>query len=206
MKANPLQPPRSSPKCMNSSENSFQSSRFANGQTIRELRCRLGMTQLGLAMKIDCSERLIRKMEKSQRVSLRSLSLLKDFLGTQQIHVTFNNLCFSPKSPLVVAQQWFRERFVERMKEADQKWFSEEITLSKSTLIKLEVLEKTTKSVGISAGAALHQELDVTINFHLNLEGDLAQEPSGSVWLRAESGKIVQLNLILDSKIQWTEL
>ena len=157
-------------------------------------------------MKIDCSERLIRKMEKSQRVSLRSLSLLKDFLGTQQIHVTFNNLCFSPKSPLVVAQQWFRERFVERMKEADQKWFSEEITLSKSTLIKLEVLEKTTKSVGISAGAALHQELDVTINFHLNLEGDLAQEPSGSVWLRAESGKIVQLNLILDSKIQWTEL
>ena len=154
-------------------------------------------------MKIDCSERLIRKMEKSQRVSLRSLSLLKDFLGTQQIHVTFNNLCFSPKSPLVVAQQWFRERFVERMKEADQKWFSEELTLSKSTLIKLEFLEKATKSVEISAGAALHRELDVAINFHINLEKDPMQDPNGSVWLKVKNRKIVRLHLILDSKIQW---
>ena len=49
---------------MSSLKNPNCGSKFANGPRVREARLLLGLTQLELAMQLDCSERLIRKMEK----------------------------------------------------------------------------------------------------------------------------------------------
>ena len=44
---------------MRSSGNSNHGSKYANGQKNRDFRRQLGLTQLELATKIDCSERLV---------------------------------------------------------------------------------------------------------------------------------------------------
>lgn len=188
---------------MNSPENLSHGSNYANGQKIRELRCRLGMTQLALAMKIDCSERLIRKMEKSESVSGKNLSVLCFFFNSQGIAVDLNDLIFTPESASEVARQWFRERFLEHKKKADQDWFSDEISLSENCLFRLEVLERFAAANEISVGTVLSPDQNVALNFHVKRGDTQVEQLIGSVWLSVENEKITQLHLILDSDLDW---
>jgi len=99
------------------------------------------LAQLEFAMQLDCSERLIRKMEKSERVSLKQLSYLCSFLAAQGIDVNLNDLVVSAINPVEVVKQWFRESFEENTKGANQKWFSDDIALLKRSPQKLKALE-----------------------------------------------------------------
>jgi len=189
---------------MNSSKNSNHGSLLANGKKIRDLRCLLGLTQLELAMKVDCSERLIRKMEKRESVSVKSLSFLYVFFRAQGIEVGLNDLIYSPSNALEIAEQWFRERFIDHNNQADQKWFSEQLSLSSSTASKLKVLQKFAQASGISLGMAMHHDQNVVINFHITRDKP-SQDPSGSVWLKLTSGKISRLHVILDSEFEKDE-
>ena len=182
------------------------SSKFANGQKIHDFRCLLGLTQLELAMKIDCSERLVRKMEKNGTVSLKSVSLLHSYLRTQGIELSLTDLFSEPSNALEVAKQWFGERFIERKKEADQKWFSGALTPSSSTASKLEVLEQFAAAGEISVGMVLNHEQNAAVNFHVKLSEKSAQDPSGSIWLSINNEKITRLHVMLDSEFEWGEV
>ena len=186
---------------MNSTKRSNHGFKIANGQIIHRFRCQLGLTQLELAMNMDCSERLVRKMEKNGTVSLKSLSLLCSFFKTQGIELLPTDLISTPNNNLEVAKQWFGERFIEHKKEADQKWFSKTLTPSSSTISKLEVLEPFAKAGEISVGMALNHEHNVAVNFHVRLSENPGQDPSGSVWLKVENDKITRLHVMLDSEL-----
>ena len=187
---------------MNSTKRSNHGFKIANGQIIHRFRCQLGLTQLELAMNMDCSERLVRKMEKNGTVSLKSLSLLCSFFKTQGIELLLADLISRPNNnSLEVAKQWFEERFIEDKKEADQKWFSKTLTPSNSTISKLEVLEPFAEAGEISVGMALNLEHNVAVNFHVRLSENPGQDPSGAVWLKVESDKITRLHVMLDSEL-----
>jgi len=187
---------------MSAPEYSNHGSLISNGQKVRDLRCLLGLTQLELAMKVDCSERLIRKMEKSESVSVKSLSILWMFFRVQGIEVGLNDLVFSASNAQDVAVQWFRERFIERKKQADQKWFCEQLSLSGGTRSKLDVLERFAQAFEVSVGMAVHHDHNVAINFHINRGDGRLEDPSGSVWLNLDGGKINQLHVILDFEFE----
>ena len=191
---------------MNVPKQTNHSSKFANGQKIHDFRSLLGLTQLELAMKIDCSERLVRKMEKNGTVSIKSLSLLYSFLTTQSIELSLADLVSKPSNTLEVAKQWFGERFIERKKEADQKWFSRALTPSNCTASKLEVLEQFANAGEISVDMVLNHEQNVAVNFHVKLNEKSAQDPSGSVWLSVDNEKITRLHVMLDSEFEWGEV
>ena len=170
-------------------------SRFANGQKIRELRFRLGLTQLELAMRLDCSERLIRKMEKNESVSFKSLSNLHIYFKEQDLEVDPRDLILKPNRALEVAKHWFRERFLDRSENADRKWFSKNLALSSSTISKLRTLAQFDE---ISIGTAIHHEHDVAINFNINKKGLPSSDQRGAVWLNVIRGQITKLELVID--------
>jgi len=191
---------------MNFMKRSHHSSKIANGQVILDFRCVLGLTQLELAMKIDCSERLIRKMEKGERVSMKNLSSLFMHMPAYDIEVSLNDLIVSIRSPVEVAKHWFVERFLEHTIEADQKWFSDEIAFSEGSLLKLEVLAKLAREAQISIGDICHQSQMVCFNFHVDRSTAQLQVPCGLVWLSVENDKIVKVHVMFDSDFEWKEL
>ena len=170
-------------------------SQLSNGQKIRELRFRLGLTQLELAMRLDCSERQVRKMEKNESVSFKSLSNLHTYLKEQNIEVDPRDLIFQPNKTIEVAQQWFKERFIDRLENADRKRFSKKLALSNSTISKLRTLAQFDE---ISIRTAIHHEQDVAINFNINKKGLPSSDQSGAVWLSVIRGEITKLELVID--------
>jgi len=190
---------------MNLPENHSKGAVSANGRQIRDLRYLLGLTQLQLAASIDCSERLIRKMEKYENVSLKSLSLLHVFFRSQNIEVSLTDLIVTQRNPVEVARQWFREKFLEGNRDADEKWFVEETKLSNNTLLKLKMLEKLAVAPGLTDDMVLHRGENVAINFYVNRNETPLQDPIGSVWLQITDGKINQLQVILDSQFAVSE-
>jgi len=174
-------------------------SQLVNGQKVRELRCQFGLTQLELAMKIDCSERLIRKMEKGRSVSAKSLFFLCDFFRTQNIEIDFDDLVLSQSNALEVAKQWFDERFLARSHRADQKWFSQSLSLSQSTVSKLKIIEQITEASTVSIGATVERDQTVALNFHFGHTETALKDPSGCVWVRIERQEISELCVILDT-------
>ena len=195
---------------MGSSRNSNHGSKYANGQKIREFRCQLGLTQLELATKIDCSERLVRKLEKNESVSLKTLSLLCSFLKAQNVEVSLNDLVLNTIDPAEVGKRWFSERlsarFTQHQNEADKRWFSRDLILSNSTVSKLEILQQFAESAEISIGKVVHHGQDAAINFHVKLNENPAQAPSGSIWLSVENQNIMKLHVMLDSGFEWGEI
>ena len=183
---------------MSSLKKPKRGSKFADGPRIREARLRLGLTQLELAMQLDCSERLVRKMEKSEGVSLRKLSLLCVFLRSKDVEVALDDLVFTPNNAPEVAKQWFRGRFLDQKKEADKKWFSDEISLSQNCLSNLKVLERLASATEISLGAVLSLHHNVSLSFHLARPKGGAEDPSGTVLLSVENEKITRLHVFLD--------
>ena len=185
---------------MNLLKTSSHGSLLADGQKIRGFRCMLGLTQLELAMKVDCSERLIRKMEKCERVSLKSLSLLLVFFSSQDVAVSLADLIVIQRNPIELARLWFREKFLEGNKSADEKWFAEEINLSNNTLLKLKMLEELAVAAGVIDDTAVHRGENVAIKFYVSRNETPSQDPIGSIWLQITDGKIKQLQVILDSQ------
>jgi len=190
---------------MNFSKHDNHGSVQANGQRIRDLRYLLGLTQLELALKADCSERLIRKMEKYESVSTKSLWLLSVFFRTQNIEASVVDLIVLEPHPLKVARQWFRESFIDHSKLADQKWFCEEVVLSENTLSKLRMLERAAVAFGVTEDVTLHHEQNVAISFSVDCHDSPLRDPSGTVWLQIASGKINRLHVVLDSELEWDE-
>ena len=170
-------------------------SQFANGQKIRELRFGLGLTQLELAMRLDCSERLVRKMEKNESVSFKSLSNLYVYLKEEEVEVDPRDLIWQPDKTFEVAEQWFKERFIDRNENADRKWFSKNLALSNSTISKLRTLAQHDE---ISIGTVIHHEQDVAIKFIINKKGLPSSEQTGAVWLNVIRGEITKLELVID--------
>jgi DNA-binding XRE family transcriptional regulator len=76
-----------------------------NGQYLRQLRAKLGLTQIELAFRLDLSERLVRKAEKSRRIDARNLVLFRLFFEQQGLAIDPEKigqmLCDSPKSMAV---------------------------------------------------------------------------------------------------------
>ncbi|MCA9048963.1 MAG: helix-turn-helix transcriptional regulator [Planctomycetaceae bacterium] len=64
----------------------------ANGEAIRQLRIRLGLTQAELAARAGFSDRLIRKAERGDRVRRRTLHVLAQALSTPDQIITTANL------------------------------------------------------------------------------------------------------------------
>ena len=187
-----------------SSSNFLHGSRVANGSTIRALRCQLGLTQLQLAMNIDCSERLIRKMEKSESVSLKNISHLCEFIKSQDIEVRLSDLITNTKSPAEVAKIWFEERIFENSIEADKRWFSNKIVLSEGSHLKLEVLDEFASAGLISIGDVFGKDQVAALMFHGRRDSPKAPNLCGAVWLRVEKGNISQLHVMLDVGIEWS--
>lgn len=178
------------------------SSKFANGKRIREIRHRLGLTQLELAMRLDCSERLVRKMENQERVSVKSLSTLFLFLKKLNFEVELSELVFTPSNGLEVANQWFRDQFIERIEAG--KWLSETLALSSSTLSKLKILEGFDE---ITVCTVVNNKQSVAISFAVKKRKGLSpSNPCGCVWINVEKNKITQLHLILDTRFELTGL
>ena len=175
-------------------------SHLANGEKIRGIRCELGLTQLELAMAIDCSERLVRKMEKGQRVSLKSLTLLCVFLNAKKFDVTLADLAFSLSGVPEVAERWFVERFQEKQADADLRWFHKEISLASGTLAKLEFLDRTAEMSSIYIGVPLHLDSSVAVSFFITPEAQAQQCPSGVIWMNVQRGQIIHLHVLLDSE------
>ena len=182
---------------MNSLKDQNYSSRFANGKKIREIRHLLGLTQLELAMRLDCSERLVRKMEKQGSVSVKSLSILCAFLNSHDIKVDLCDLVFEPNNALEVAKQWFTDQLIDGIEHADRKWFSERITLSNTTISKLKILEDCGV---ISVATAIHHQQHVAINFDIETKDSLSPDSSGSIWIIVEKNQITRLQVILDTR------
>ena len=183
---------------MNSPKNQDCGSRITNGRKIRDLRFSLGLTQLELAVGIDCSERLIRKMEKDKSVSTKSLTLLCDFFKSRGVEVRLKELVSQSSETLHVANQWFTERFHEHSRLADQRWFNSSLSLSDATLQKLEIIERRARASELSVGVVVDRGQNVAINFHFNHHSALPQEPSGSLLLNITNGQIIRLSVILD--------
>lgn len=183
---------------MNSPKNQDCGSRITNGRKVRDLRFSLGLTQLELAVGIDCSERLIRKMEKNKSVSTKSLTLLCNFFKSRGVEVRLKELISQSSETLHVANQWFKERFHEYSKLADQRWFNSSLSLSDATLQKLEIIERRARASELSVGVVVDGGQNVAINFHFNHHSAPPQEPSGSLLLNITNGQIIRLNVILD--------
>ena len=176
-------------------------SRLPNGEKIRELRCLLGLTQRQLASRLECSERLIRKFEKSEFVSSKSLVLLSNFFNGQDLEVSLAGLTFSSLEPLNAGTRWFAKRLLEGDEDADQIWFSHCISLTPSTASKLEVLQGLAADSRITLGEALAFEQKVAIKFYIDrCDSSAVEDPDGCIWLTVVGDKINQLQLILDSE------
>jgi hypothetical protein len=139
-------------------------------------------------------------MEKGQRVSLKSLTLLCVFLNAKKLKVTLADLAFSPSSVAEVAERWFVERFQDKAADADLHWFHKEISLSRTALAKLEFLDRTAEISSVSVGVPLHLDSSVAISFFVTPEAEAQQCPSGVVWMNVAGGQIIRLNVLLDSE------
>ena len=177
-----------------------------NGERIRELRTLLGLTQLELASRLDCSERLIRKMEKCERVSSKSLAHLCKFFRQNDLKVNLCELVSNSFNPAVVAAEWFTNRFIKVDEISSREWFAPGFSPSPNTALKLELLQRFTEASRITSGKTLVFDQTVAISFYLDRhEGSAVEEPDGCVWLTVDGGKIKQLQLILDSEFDWRQ-
>jgi transcriptional regulator with XRE-family HTH domain len=160
----------------------------ANGEKIRELRLLVGLTQLELAVRIDCSERLIRKMEKGKVVDAKSLALVQAFFSLQGIAVELTEL-FILVPIKHFAQLWFEERFINRTSEVDSQWLNPNLLSDPQQASQLLRLEELDITAVLQFACTAN---DVGIRFEV-LTHMLDQRNTKTLWLTIEGQKIVGL-------------
>ena len=89
-------------------KNHSRNSVVPNGHYLRQLRAKLGLTQIELAFRLDLSERLVRKAEKSERIDSRSLVLFRLFFEQQGLAVDPEQVARIPRdAPKSMAISFF---------------------------------------------------------------------------------------------------
>ena len=152
----------------------------------------MGLTQLELAHRIDCSERLIRKMEKGGVVDAKSLSLVQSFFEIRGIEFELSDLYASVHTPAMnFATQWFEARFLHRDASADAKWLAQAVISDPQQAAILDRLGQMSIEGVLRIATA---DNFTAIRFGL-VAGSVSRIASTTLWLETDQQLIVGLEI-----------